>query len=76
MHCEDRSVRITELMEGELDVDDEAAALQHLASCDRFEAVLAETRDVVQVASKHGRITLDQPTRTGYFQGIADSHSD
>ena len=67
MRCEDRSVRITELMERELDVDDEAAALQHLASCDRFEALLAETRDVVQLASKHGRITLDQPTRDRIF---------
>ena len=45
-------------MEGELEPAEEAAALQHLATCSSCETVLAETRDVTQLAKDHGRVTL------------------
>jgi len=42
MQCESLAEQLTDLMEGLLDEQTEAAALEHLASCSSCEQVLAE----------------------------------
>lgn len=63
MDCEQLADRLTDLMEGDLDETDETAALEHLASCERCEAVLAGTHAAADLARKHGRIELSDADR-------------
>ncbi len=60
MRCSELAERLTELMEGELTEPEEAKALEHLASCPSCEKILAGTRDVVQIARYHGRVSLSE----------------
>lgn len=50
-------------MEGALPEDEQAQALDHLASCSHCESVLSETRDVVQLAQDHGQVELSEADR-------------
>jgi len=70
MRCEDMAERLTDLMEGQLDPDEEAAALEHLAGCTHCETVLAETRDAVQLAQDHGRVELADEDRARMLDSI------
>lgn len=70
MRCEDMAERLTDLMEGQLDPDEEAAALEHLAGCVHCETVLAETRDAVQSARDHGRAELADEDRARMLDSI------
>ena len=63
MDCEAVASRLTDLMEGDLNDADEAAALEHLASCARCEAVLSDTRSVTELARSHGRVDLSDADR-------------
>ena len=58
MNCEQLAERLTDLLEGDLDNDEEAAAVEHLATCAACELVLAETREVIGLARDHGRVSL------------------
>jgi len=58
MECQALAEQLTDFMEGLLDADTEAAALEHLASCPRCEHVLTSTRNVVELANEHGRPQL------------------
>lgn len=71
MRCEDLEARLTDLLEGDLEPDVEAEAVEHLATCERCERVLAETREVVQLAQKHGRPELSEVDRSRMFGAIA-----
>lgn len=71
MHCEDLEERLTDLLEGDLEPELEAAALEHLATCDRCERVLAETRDVMRLAQEHGRPVLAETDRSRMLGAIA-----
>jgi predicted anti-sigma-YlaC factor YlaD len=70
VQCEDLAEMLTDLLEGDVDDDQEAAALAHLASCKSCEQVLAETRDVIDLAHAHGRATLDPDDRERIFREI------
>ncbi len=70
MRCEDMAERLTDLMEGRLDPDEEAAALAHLAGCVHCETVLADTRDAVQLAQDHGRVELADEDRARMLDSI------
>lgn len=54
MNCADLEANLTEFLEGALDSDTEAVALEHLATCPRCEMVLRETRSVIDLAQRHG----------------------
>lgn len=71
MRCEELAEQLTELMEGELPADVEASALEHLASCESCERVLAETELVVQLTHDHGRLEVDDDDRRRLFGTIS-----
>ena len=73
MQCDDVAERLTDLMEGEFGDEEEAEALEHLASCERCEQVLAETRDVVRLVQDHGRPELDDTARIRMFSALASA---
>lgn len=70
MECADLAERLTDLLEGMLDADDEAAAIEHLATCDRCELVLVQTRAVMAAAAEYGRAVLDPDERTSLMARI------
>ena len=72
MECNDVAQRLTDLMEGDLDRDEESAALEHLATCPSCEQVLAETRDVVSLAREYGRVVLTDADRARMFGVLVD----
>ncbi len=76
MRCEDLADRLTDFMEGDLDAEEESAALEHLASCESCERVLAETRDVVSLAAEHGRPELTAKDRARMFSAITSEMAD
>ncbi len=80
MECEELAEKLTDMMEGDLAEEDEAAALEHLASCSRCEAVLAETDHVVALARDHGRVGLTQEDKdrmqSTLLASVEDSPSD
>jgi len=70
MRCEDLAERLTDFLEGELEPEIEEQAIEHLATCDRCEVVLAETREVTRLAHDHGRVIVDEADRTRMFGAI------
>lgn len=70
VECEDLAEMLTDLLEGDVNDDDEAAALEHLASCKSCEQVLGGTRDVIDLAREHGRVTLDPYDRERIFREL------
>lgn len=70
MECAALADRLTDLLEGELTDEEEAAAVEHLATCAACETVLAETREVVSLAQQHGRVSLDEPEREALWRRV------
>jgi len=71
MHCDDLAARLTDFLEGQLDSETEAEAIEHLASCKHCEVVLAETREVTRLAHDHGRVDLGDAARQRIFGDLA-----
>jgi anti-sigma factor RsiW len=61
--CDEVEANLTDLLEGALAPALQAAALEHLATCDRCEAVLRGTRAAVDLAQRHGRLVLEPAER-------------
>ena len=70
MECAELQANLTDFLEGLLDAASEAAALEHLATCERCEAVLAETRSVIDLAHQHGRTELAAEERDRLWRRI------
>jgi anti-sigma factor RsiW len=70
MDCALLEASLTEFLEGELDAETEAAAVEHLATCARCETVLAGTRAVIGLAATHGRVELPGADRAHLLQQI------
>lgn len=70
MQCADMADRLTDLLEGELSEVEEAAAVEHLATCPACEAVLAGTRDVVALAQEHGKVPLSDDERDALWRRV------
>ena len=70
MDCTEMAERLTDLMEGDLEADVEAAALEHLATCSACETVLSETQDVVSLARNHGRPDLSKDSRSRLWNKV------
>ncbi len=74
MDCSELEANLTDFLDGVLDAEAEAAALEHLATCDRCEAVLAETRSVITLANRHGRTELAPRDREELLRRILSNH--
>lgn len=72
MECEDLAERLTDFLEGDLEEPEEAAAIEHLATCSACEVVLADTRSAVELARDHGRAPLSSPDRDRMWDRISD----
>jgi anti-sigma factor RsiW len=70
VNCEDLAELLTDLLEGDVDADQEEAALAHLASCEACERVLAGTRDVIEIAHERGRAALEPDDRQRMFREL------
>jgi len=64
MNCSDLEANLTDFLDGLVDAETEAAALEHLATCERCDTVLAQTRVVMSLASRHGKVELDPVERS------------
>ncbi len=73
MECHELEASLTEFLEGELTSEEEKAAVEHLATCQHCETVLAETKAVVATTAEHGQEKLDPHTRQRLFQSVLDS---
>ncbi len=71
MRCEDLAEKLTEFLEGELEPELEEEAIEHLATCNHCEVVLAETREVTRLAHDHGRAVVGAVDRERMFDEIA-----
>lgn len=70
MDCGELESNLTDLLEGALDADAEAAALEHLATCERCESVLTQTRSVITLAQRHGRVELAPGERDDLLRSV------
>ncbi len=70
MRCEDVFDNLTDLLDGALDRESEAAALEHLATCERCEITLAETRTLVELAGDERPTRLDPSARATLLDRI------
>ncbi len=70
MDCQELEANITDFLEGEADEASEQAALEHLATCEHCETVLAETKAVMSAAEEYGGEALDPTTRERLLKSI------
>lgn len=70
MDCETLAANLTNFLEGDLNESEEMAALEHLSSCPACEVVLAETRNVTDLANNHGRAPLTNDARSRMLNGV------
>lgn len=70
MRCEEVAERLTDLLEGDLDEQDESAALEHISSCPSCEVVLSSTQEVTKLARDHGRVSLTDEDRRRMFGSL------
>ena len=70
MDCGELEAHLTDFLEGQLAPATEAAALEHIATCERCEAVLAGTRSVIELATQMGRVRLEGADREQLLQEI------
>ena len=63
MQCHELAERLTDFLEGDLTAPEEAAALEHLSTCNQCETVLAETKAVTAMVGEHGRADLSHDDR-------------
>ena len=76
MDCETLASRLTDFLEGDLEAEEEEAALLHLSTCNRCEVVLAETRDVVALTKDHGRVELSDADQEAMLNTLLESVDD
>ena len=74
MDCSELEANLTDFLDSVLDADAESAALEHLATCDRCDALLTETRSVITLANRHGRIELTPGERKELLRRIVSNH--
>lgn len=63
MQCHELAERLTDFLEGDLTAPEEAAALEHLSTCNHCETVLADTKAVTAMVGEHGRPELSDGDR-------------
>lgn len=73
MDCVDMAERLTDLIEGDLLPDEEEAALEHLATCENCEIVLAQTQSAIRTVADHGHVPIEDVDRQRMLDGILAS---
>ena len=73
MNCTTLATHLTDFLEGDMSATDEAAAIEHLSTCNSCEGVLADTRRVLQLSHDHGRATLTDQDRTRLLDKLLDT---
>ena len=76
MDCSELAANLADFIDGSLSPEDEAAAIEHLATCTECEAVLAGTRSVVQLASRHAKVDLTSVERADLLSKILAADGD
>ena len=76
MECAELEANLTDFLDGVLDADAEAAALEHLATCEHCEAVLTQTRAVISLANLHGRVELAPEERDDLLRRVLADEDD
>ena len=72
MDCASLASQINEFLAGELPEAEHLAALEHLASCEACELVLAETREVDDLAEHHDHVPLSDDDRSRLLSNVID----
>lgn len=72
MRCDEVFDNLTDLLDGALDPEVEAAALEHLATCERCEVTFSETRALVELAADERPVGLDPSERSSLLDRIVD----
>lgn len=62
--CDQLDAMLPEFFDGALDATDEAAASEHLATCDACRIVVHDLGRVGELAREHGRLQLSPEVRT------------
>lgn len=75
MDCTELEQHLTDFLEGDLSSEDEREALDHLASCDRCEEILAGTRRVSSLGATFGRFALTDDERRSLLRKILSVES-
>lgn len=73
MRCDELEVQLTDFLEGLLPAAVEAAAIEHVATCARCEAVLTGTQAIIAVAPSAARLALSEGDRDELLQRILSS---
>ena len=75
MDCAQVEANLTDFLDGLLEPAAEAAALEHLATCERCDLVLTQTRAVIDLAGEHGRVVLAASEREDLLARIVGDQS-
>lgn len=76
MECSDLANKLTDFLEGDLEPEVEAAAIEHLATCSACETVLADTQEVIGLIGEHGRASLTGDDRMRLWERLlGEAHS-
>jgi anti-sigma factor RsiW len=63
MTCDELDTLLSEFFDGSLDEAQEAAAGEHLATCDQCRLQVSELEGVGELYRRHGRLTLPDNAR-------------
>lgn len=72
MDCTTLASQIFEFLGGQLSEADQASALEHLASCESCEAILADTRSEVDLVENPERTPLTNDDRSRMLSNVID----
>lgn len=61
--CDELDALLPEFMDGKLTADQEAAAAEHLATCDQCRIEVTELKGVGDLYRSHGRLGLPEESR-------------
>ena len=77
MDCSELAANLADFIDGSLSPEDEAAAIEHLATCTECEAVLAGTRQRrASSASRHAKVDLTSVERADLLSKILAADGD
>lgn len=61
--CDELDALLPEFLDGSLTPEEEAAAAEHLATCDQCRIVLSDLKGVGELYRRHGRLRLPDEAR-------------
>ena len=70
MTCDELDTLLPEFFDGSLNETQEAAAAEHLATCDQCRLQVSELEGVGELYRRHGRLTLPDDARERIKQAL------